>query len=174
MQYPSRCFWLPNGRSFFLGTLVKNCEIFEFVVPEEVRKGVKLEERVWVNLPDHLDDLAVSTNGQHIVVKCHSKSKERLCVFNTETRVFNYSIDTPKSTKVVISSDSQRILLRLVDGGHWLINIPDGTVIRKFPAATLNTASSLPSAFGGLHESWILRVESGKCPARNPDMYLGC
>ncbi|KAI3322944.1 hypothetical protein HD806DRAFT_545036 [Xylariaceae sp. AK1471] len=177
----SKCAWLPNGQAFILSSYDRHRSLSQFRVSEnkeEDGKGLRFEEEDCFFSHDSFkqeyrtsyhygfDDVVVSPDGLHIVaIGCCYRNYRiagQLYIYQAQTKSLQHSVEIPRGSNVAVHPDSRSILLGLESGGHHIINIADGTVIREFPAATTNTYYALVSTFGGLNGLWMLRPERGK------------
>ncbi|KAI8945925.1 hypothetical protein F4801DRAFT_97997 [Xylaria longipes] len=159
---PTRCAWLPDGRSFVLSSLDVSGSLSRYSVAEcrdEAGKKVRVDKLDHGGPPDRFEDMAVSPDGQFIVAMACRHGTERLYVYRTDMKSLKYRIDIPRGVNIAVDNQSRRILLGLQSGGHKLIDIADGTVLQDFPTATAATEFVLVSAFGGPNASWVLRPE---------------
>ncbi|KAI0975279.1 hypothetical protein F4678DRAFT_322006 [Xylaria arbuscula] len=156
---PTSRVWLPNGKSFVLGSLKKSKGISLYSINKnysEAEEEVRVDELDY-SLPScRLEDIALSPDGRYVV---GMDIRQKLFVFLAGTMSLHYAIDIPRAISVAIDDESRQILLGLATGGHLLLDITNGATIHSVPPSTKGTGYILKSAFGGQDSSWILRPE---------------
>ncbi|KAI1197706.1 hypothetical protein F5X97DRAFT_170866 [Nemania serpens] len=159
---PSICAWLPNGKSFIIGSLdMENSLSHYYVTRHEIGAGdtIRVDKLSYNPPPKRVEDVAISPDGRFVVAMSPNHTAGILWVYRTNSTSLEYHIDIPRGVNVAVDSRSRRILLGLQSGGHQIFDIASGTLLHDFPAANVATEFVLRSTFGGPDSTWVLRPE---------------
>ncbi|KAI1358173.1 hypothetical protein F5Y08DRAFT_351165 [Xylaria arbuscula] len=164
---PTRCVWLPDGESFFVGT-GNSQDLYLFSCTEDesgAEEGAKVDDTVcniyWTHPCGGSRDIALSPDGRHLVgISDSSFVQQKLFVFLLSKRSPHYVVDIPETKYVAIDCQSRQILLSLKDGGHLLIDINNGAIVQSVPSTTIfSPLAAHEHVYGGQDSSLILRPQ---------------
>jgi hypothetical protein len=154
---------LPAGQSYILSALNNERSLVLIDLSEEEQPSPATDKgsvKSGLNLRLHhgeVEDIALSPDGLWLITMFNGD----LSCYKVITKELAFKLNTPPGLNVAVSRDSKLILLGLANGGHQLIDIATGKVIRDYcgPSAT---SYRLQNCFGGVSDDLVLTPEEGK------------